>query len=90
MKRMIGIMVLALGVIGCDDSVTGPSVEPAPFTGGLNFAPDSSNQLPASWCTSNVAYCPQPPQLPACTTPNKGRSRRTTCVEPDAYGWKTQ
>ena len=27
MKRMIGIMVLALGVIGCDDSVAGPSVE---------------------------------------------------------------
>ena len=46
MKRMIGIMVLALGVIGCDDSVTGPSVEPAPFTGGLNFAPDSFESTP--------------------------------------------
>ena len=79
MKRMIGIMVLALGVIGCDDSVTGPSVEPAPFTGGLNFAPDSSNQLPASWCTSNIAYCPQPPNLP-CTSPDR-RPRRTPCVE---------
>jgi hypothetical protein len=81
MKRTIGILVLALGVIGCDDSVIGPSVQPVPFSAQLNFAPNDSNQLPASWCTSNVAYCPQPPQPAPCTSSNKRRPRRTTCVE---------
>ena len=80
MKRMIGIMVLALGVVGCDDSVVGPSVEEPAFKGQLDFRPQVTNQLPASWCTSNVAYCPQPPQLPACTSSDR-RSRRTNCVE---------
>ena len=81
MKRMIGIMVLALGVIGCDDSVIGPSVQPDAFSNQLDFVPQDSNQLPASWCISNVAYCPQPPQPAPCTSSDRRRPRRTTCVE---------
>lgn len=55
MKRTIGILVLALGVIGCDDSVVGPSVQPVRFSNQLNFAPNDSNQLPASWCFQQLS-----------------------------------